>query len=1024
MKKATCLFLQLIMSGLCLAGADENLIKNGDFESPKRLGWQKTFNVDSTVAHGGKNALKVEATGKSVFRIKNISKGKRYKVSGWVKCGSAEKAEIRLIRRAKKDNGYVSLGKEIMVGNINGNKKWIYVEQVIENIDADCFDIWLWLPNQKNGVAWFDDLACIETNNTISRNILRNSSFTLCSNPGIPDFWGIPIAMPFAYKDWGENPSYGIDPDVKSPVAGTISLKLKKSINVSTLLLSASYLKLPKGTYTTSVYMKSEQDGTPVIISNAFRNKRKRKKVILTKDWARYSYTAEVAGNVRAVFALPENGIVWFAAPQLIEGSSPGKYSISLFDVSHTKNNSGTISQSFRNTSVVSSFTKSPPKIDGILNDDCWASASQMKDFIKINGESPSAETIGLITADKHCLYIALRCEIPKAGYFLKEKPVVFSEDSIEIFIAPSPDGGRYYHFAGGKSGSKHSALGKNSAWNAEWKFKTSQVEDEWYAEISIPFDSLIKSQAKLPWKINLGRSFPLKLAHEYSCWSHPDGFHNSDKFGTLIGIKPEAIKQPKTSNKRKGLLLSAMMEYPYYMEEDNAKIKVTLKNDKPLSLNIVALKRDNAKNYSLMTTELTKGHNTVEVLSIPISKLPIGTYDILLQAESKKNSGSEIKCELIKLPPKQIDVRINQFTRSLSIKNKPYLATAFHPAGGNSDIAEWQFKELRNHKFNTIIISDRHCKTDNDVKSLFAAIDKCAKNKFGIIFWPTRAWKTKTNWNSYKANLIDTIRRFKGCPGIIAWYIMDEPSIHKFKSLGLKDGEEELKKLYKMLKKEDPYRPFIINWTKNQVNVGREPYGTLACSDLPAMDFYPYNYIMANRMVKYAGFLEIFNNMAAAYGKPVMTWVQNYGYNDSLREPTRDELKCMDFINLIYGTRFIAYYTGKPMSNELWQGTKETHEQLFKVANTVIFAPGSRRLRTGSINNISYSVWENGDKLFVLVVNQLSDNSELIIDLRALSEKSFKVVEGVLEKGNPKIKNNLLNDNLNPMQCQLYRLK
>ena len=89
--------------------------------------------------------------------------------------------------------------------------------------------------------------------------------------------------------------------------------------------------------------------------------------------------------------------------------------------------------------------TDNPPKIDGVLSEQCWKDAEIIKDFfLDTKNQKSKVITKAYITFDNKNLYIAINAydsdlsEV-KADTQKFDQMSVFSDDSIEIFIAPEP---------------------------------------------------------------------------------------------------------------------------------------------------------------------------------------------------------------------------------------------------------------------------------------------------------------------------------------------------------------------------------------------------------------------------------------------------------------------------------------------------------------------------------------------------------------------------------------------------------
>ena len=188
---------------------------------------------------------------------------------------------------------------------------------------------------------------------------------------------------------------------------------------------------------------------------------------------------------------------------------------------------------------------KTSPVIDGDLDDGYWKNAVRLAPFILLNSEKQAEnQTEVYLAHDDKNLYVAARCHsrilnttLQMLDKFKAEKKErdssVFSDDSIEIFIAP--DKKEYFHFAVNALGTLYDGKGQENSWNGTAKTAASVKEKLWEVEISIPLSELKLSSSK-HFMINVCRNE--RADNEYSSWAILDtGFHCPEKFGdALIG--------------------------------------------------------------------------------------------------------------------------------------------------------------------------------------------------------------------------------------------------------------------------------------------------------------------------------------------------------------------------------------------------------------------------------------------------------------------------------------------------------
>ena len=83
------------------------------------------------------------------------------------------------------------------------------------------------------------------------------------------------------------------------------------------------------------------------------------------------------------------------------------------------------------------------PKIDGLLDDECWRAVPWQTGFTMLGGGSVGepTQTQFAMVWDDQCLYIAVRCQEPAVDRMVAKADDgsndVFRDDHVEIFLAP-----------------------------------------------------------------------------------------------------------------------------------------------------------------------------------------------------------------------------------------------------------------------------------------------------------------------------------------------------------------------------------------------------------------------------------------------------------------------------------------------------------------------------------------------------------------------------------------------------------
>ncbi|MCE3259786.1 MAG: hypothetical protein K0S12_1427 [Bacteroidetes bacterium] len=194
------------------------------------------------------------------------------------------------------------------------------------------------------------------------------------------------------------------------------------------------------------------------------------------------------------------------------------------------------------------------PKIDGILNDSCWAKAEPAKDFIQrdLHPGLPSEQKSEVrFVYDDEALYISAALYDTSPDSILRELSTRDNEanaDLFGVFFDTYNDDINAYGFfvtaAGTQIDARYSHQGQDFDWNAVWVSAVRQNETGWAVEFKIPYSALrFSKQNEQVWGLNIIRK--IRRIRENSFWNPLDPTIESliRQCGDLNGLKD--IKPP-----------------------------------------------------------------------------------------------------------------------------------------------------------------------------------------------------------------------------------------------------------------------------------------------------------------------------------------------------------------------------------------------------------------------------------------------------------------------------------------------
>jgi len=180
-------------------------------------------------------------------------------------------------------------------------------------------------------------------------------------------------------------------------------------------------------------------------------------------------------------------------------------------------------------------YTKTPPVIDGDINDTTWNQAAWTDQFQDIEGDIKPHPTLGtqvkMLWGDS-CIYIAAKLQEPNVwAYETKHDAVVYHDNDFEVFINPNNTIHQYYEFEvnalntvfdlflnspyrdWGSAMINYNAEGLRTAVKVQGTVNNPADTDQgWTVEIAIPFKSIsIGNNVNIPadgdlWRINFSR--------------------------------------------------------------------------------------------------------------------------------------------------------------------------------------------------------------------------------------------------------------------------------------------------------------------------------------------------------------------------------------------------------------------------------------------------------------------------------------------------------------------------------------
>ena len=216
--------------------------------------------------------------------------------------------------------------------------------------------------------------------------------------------------------------------------------------------------------------------------------------------------------------------LAWMGVLALIAGLTP-----SLFSQERSK-------------TLAISRIETPPRIDGLVDDECWRGREPVSGFFQydpVNGSKASEETLVWAAYDQNYVYFAFLMKDSQPNKIWAEltpRNEFQNNDSITLILDAYNDKRTSITFSLNPKG-----IQKNSV-ETIWKSEAAMRPDGWSAEMAIPFKSLrFSPQENQVWGVNFERY--IHRLNETDYWTDVDrDLPNLQQTGELVslsGVRP-----------------------------------------------------------------------------------------------------------------------------------------------------------------------------------------------------------------------------------------------------------------------------------------------------------------------------------------------------------------------------------------------------------------------------------------------------------------------------------------------------
>jgi hypothetical protein len=202
-----------------------------------------------------------------------------------------------------------------------------------------------------------------------------------------------------------------------------------------------------------------------------------------------------------------------------------------------------------------------PPKIDGVLDDECWKTLPKAAPFYdNYTGALVKDQSTAWIGYDDECFYIAFECLESRpdqiVGPETKRGAYFGSDDYVAVYFNPygNNSGTDENCFMVNPRGTQYAAIAEGRAnkqeWEGEWLSAAKVGPDRWTVEMAVPWNILKhRKTGGKPVKMNVNFTRMQQWSGVFSCWSFTTNQRKAEYTGQWLGVAiPDGDDDPPLS--------------------------------------------------------------------------------------------------------------------------------------------------------------------------------------------------------------------------------------------------------------------------------------------------------------------------------------------------------------------------------------------------------------------------------------------------------------------------------------------
>jgi hypothetical protein len=268
---------------------------------------------------------------------------------------------------------------------------------------------------------------------------------------------------------------------------------------------------------------------------------------------------------------------------------------------------------------------------------------------------------------------------------------------------------------------------------------------------------------------------------------------------------------------------------------------------------------------------------------------------------------------------------------------------------------------DIREHAFNTIVATTENHKPEH--------LDLMFSYGLRIICPPTEAW----------------LERAKKHPGMLAWYLADEPEGHGQSPAALREE-------YVKLKQRDPNHPVALD---HFLLDSLRPYKDAA--DVTMTSYYP---LLAGGGPALENFAVYQETSRSIHGKnwPHWPFIQIFGGPNTdggkWKQPEPEEVRCLVYLALVHRAQGIFYFSYWPQAPKTWAAVGVLNREI-RALTPWLVAEGSELSASSTKSSVHVRAKQIGDSLLILAVNTTGKSVQTVLSVENNIDAKLRPVFG-----------------------------